>query len=423
LATKELGDRPTALRTGRRRASVIGVVAALSLSMLWTGSAMADPDTPATSDQAQQAYLDSSQRAGALNEEVLVAQENEQAASAAVTAAAGQVQAATTAAADAKQRAATADQEAAGYQAKVDAFANASFRGARLSQMSVLLTADSAEDFLDQVSSLDRVAADTQQTLEAAVAAKAAAGQAQSDAAATQAAAEKSKTDADAAQVSAQQATADVSARKAGLEAEAVRYKALYDSLSAQERQAAEAAAEAANAAANAAAAAAAPAAAAPAAANRSEVRTPISADPAPAAQAPAEESSAEPEPSEEPASAPAGNSAAARAVAAALSKEGSRYVYGAAGPSSFDCSGLTSWAWAQAGVSIPRTSGGQAGLPSVPLSELQPGDLVTYYSPVHHVAMYIGGGQIIHASTESKPVYITTVSGGGPNATGHRVG
>ena len=108
--------------------------------------------------------------------------------------------------------------------------------------------------------------------------------------------------------------------------------------------------------------------------------------------------------------------------MAAALSKEGARYVYGAAGPSSFDCSGLTSWAWAQAGVSIPRTSGGQAGLPSVPLSELQPGDLVTYYSPVHHVAMYIGNGQIIHASTESKPVYITTVSGGGPNATGHRV-
>ena len=57
-----------------------------------------------------------------------------------------------------------------------------------------------------------------------------------------------------------------------------------------------------------------------------------------------------------------------------------------------------------------------------MPLSELQPGDLVTYYSPVSHVAMYIGGGQVIHASTESTPVYITTVSGGGPNPTGHRV-
>ena len=420
MATTELGDRPTALGTVRRRVSVIGIAAALSLSLLWTGSAMADPDTPATSDQAQQAYLDSSQRASALNEEVLVAQQNEQAASAAVTAAADQVAAATTAAADAKLRAAAADQAAAGYQDKVNAFANASFRGARLSQMSVLLTADSAEDFLDQVSSLDRVAADTQQTLDAAVAAKAAAGQAQTDAAATQAAAEKAKSDADAAQAGAQQATADLTTRKSDLDAEAARYKALYESLSAQERQAAEAAAEAANAAANAAAAAAEPAAAAPAAANRSQVRAPI-ADPAPAAAA-AESPSAEAAPSAEPASAPAGNSAAARAVAAALSKEGARYVYGAAGPSSFDCSGLTSWAWAQAGVSIPRTSGGQAGLPSVPLSELQPGDLVTYYSPVHHVAMYIGNGQIIHASTESKPVYITTVSGGGPNASGHRV-
>jgi len=400
----------------RRRVSVIGVVAALSLSLLWTGSAMADPETPATSDQAQQAYLDSSQRAGALNEEVLVAQQNEQAATAAVAAAAAQVSTATAAAADAQQRAAAADQGAAGYQAKVDAFANASFRGARLSQMSVLLTADSAEDFLDQVSSLDRVAADTQQTLEAAVAAKAAAGQAQAEAAATKAAAEKAKTDADAAQASAQQATADVTTRKADLDAEAARYKALYDSLSAQERQAAEAAAEAANTAAAAASAAADPAAA-PVAANRSEVRTPISNDPAPAA-----DSSSDAAPSEAPASAPAGSSKAATAVAAALSKEGGRYVYGAAGPDAFDCSGLTSWAWAQAGVSIPRTSSGQAGLPSVPLSQLQPGDLVTYYSPVSHVAMYIGNGQVIHASTESRPILITSVTGAGPNPTGHRV-
>jgi cell wall-associated NlpC family hydrolase len=401
----------------RRRASVIGVVAALSLSLLWTGSAMAEPDNPATSDQAQQAYLDSSQRAGALNEEVLVAQENEQAANAAVDAAAGQVGAATAAAAAAAAQSAAADQTAAAYQAKVNAFANASFRGANLGQMSVLLTADSAEDFLDQVSSLDRVAADTQQTLDAAVAAKAAAAQAQTEAAATQAAAEKAKTDADAAQASAQQATADVTTRKAELDAEAARYKALYESLSAQERQAAEAAAEAANAAAAAASAAADPVAAAPAAANRSEVRTPIVND-----SSSSSASSAAPAPSQEPVSAPAGSSAAAIAVAAALSKEGGRYVYGAAGPDAFDCSGLTSWAWAQAGVSIPRTSSGQAGLPSVPLSQLQPGDLVTYYSPVSHVAMYIGNGQVIHASTESRPILITSVTAAGPNPTGHRV-
>ena len=122
---------------------------------------------PPPSDEAQQAWLDSSHRAGALNEEVLVAQETEQAATAAAAAAAEQVTAATAAAAAAEQQAAEADAAAAELPGQGDAFANASFRGARLSQMSVLLTADSAEDFLDQVSSLDRVAADTQQTLDA----------------------------------------------------------------------------------------------------------------------------------------------------------------------------------------------------------------------------------------------------------------
>jgi len=384
---------------------------------------MADPDTPATADQAQQAYLDSEQRAGALNEEVLVAQGNEQAAVAAATAAAEQVTAAAAAAEAAKQQAAATDATAVSYQGKVDAFANASFRGARLSQMQVLLTAGSAEDYLDQVSSLDRVAADTQQTLDEANAAKAAAAQAQLQASASQAAAEQAKASADAAQASAQQAAADVTSRKASLDAEAARYKELYESLSEQERQAAAAAAaaaaEAANEAAAAAAAAAEPAepaeaAPAPVAANRSS-RTPVAADSSPSSSSSAPTQDA-------PAAAPAGSSAASAAVAAAMSKVGNRYVYGAAGPDTFDCSGLTSWAWKQAGVSIPRTSSGQAGLPSVPLSELQPGDLVTYYSPVSHVAMYIGNGQVVHASTESKPIGVTSVTGAGPNATGHRV-
>jgi len=312
------------------------------------------------------------------------------------------VTASTAAVESAKTQAAQADAAAASYQGKVDAFANASFRGARLDGMSVLLTAGSAEDFLDQMSSLDRVAADSQQTLDEAVAARDTAAQAKAQADAAAAAAAQAKADADAAAASAQQATADVTSRKSDLDAEAARYKALADSLSQQERDAADAAQAQANTTANAAAAAA------PAeAASRSETRTDIA----------AESSSAEPEPS-----APAGSGSAAAAVAAALSKVGSPYVYGAAGPNAFDCSGLTSWAWAQAGVSIPRTSGGQAGLPSVPLSQLQPGDLVTYYSPVSHVAMYIGNGQVVHASTESRPVYVTTVSGAGPNASGHRV-
>ncbi len=434
---------------------VLGTVATLSLGLLWTGSAMAEPETPTTSDQAQQAYLESSQRAGALNEQVLLAKEAEKKAAAAVKAAADRVKASTAAAAKAKGQAATAAAAAESYRGKVDAFANASFRGARLSQMSALLTADSADDFLDQVSSLDRVAADTQETLDAALAARKAAAQAQTDAEASRVAAEQAKADADAASVAAEAATTDVTARKATLDTEAARYRALYDSLSEQERQAAaeaerraneQAAAEAAAAqaaeeqAAQEAAAQQAAAEAAPApepalvAADRSD-RTPLVEQPqeapadapaeAPAAEAPAAPASSEESsqaPVEQAPAAPAGSSAASAAVAAALSKEGAPYVYGAAGPDAFDCSGLTSWAWAQAGVSIPRTSSEQAGLPEVSLDALQPGDLVTYYSPVSHVAMYIGNGQVIHASTETRPVYITSVTGAGPNPTGHRV-
>ncbi|NYI07038.1 NlpC/P60 family protein [Allostreptomyces psammosilenae] len=89
----------------------------------------------------------------------------------------------------------------------------------------------------------------------------------------------------------------------------------------------------------------------------------------------------------------------AAAAVAAAESALGSPYVYGASGPNSFDCSGLTSWAWRQAGVTIPRTSQGQlSGLTQVSLSEAQPGDLVIFYGDAHHVGMYVGDGMMIHA-------------------------
>ncbi|POX52963.1 hypothetical protein C3489_16820 [Streptomyces sp. Ru71] len=89
----------------------------------------------------------------------------------------------------------------------------------------------------------------------------------------------------------------------------------------------------------------------------------------------------------------------AAAAFSAAQSKIGSPYVYGASGPSSFDCSGLTSWAYAQAGVSIPRTSQAQANAGMrVSRSELQVGDLVLFYGDLHHVGLYAGNGQVLHA-------------------------
>jgi cell wall-associated NlpC family hydrolase len=83
----------------------------------------------------------------------------------------------------------------------------------------------------------------------------------------------------------------------------------------------------------------------------------------------------------------------------AALSKIGAPYVFGAAGPDTFDCSGLTMWAWGTVGVSIPHSAASQySSLPRVPLSAIVPGDIIYYDSSSPHVAIYIGGGQIVHA-------------------------
>lgn len=98
--------------------------------------------------------------------------------------------------------------------------------------------------------------------------------------------------------------------------------------------------------------------------------------------------------------------------VGAALSKIGSPYGWGAAGPSQFDCSGLMYWSYAQNGKSIPRTSQAQlAGGTPVSLSELQPGDIVGYYPGVTHVAMYVGNGQVVHASDYGIPVQVVPLN------------
>jgi cell wall-associated NlpC family hydrolase len=86
-------------------------------------------------------------------------------------------------------------------------------------------------------------------------------------------------------------------------------------------------------------------------------------------------------------------------AVAEAYRQLGKPYRWGAAGPDSFDCSGLTMWAWGHAGVSLPHSSRGQYGYGRhVSRSDLQPGDLVFFGSPIHHVGIYVGGGRYIAA-------------------------
>jgi peptidoglycan DL-endopeptidase CwlO len=99
----------------------------------------------------------------------------------------------------------------------------------------------------------------------------------------------------------------------------------------------------------------------------------------------------------------------AAAAVHFAMAQIGKPYVYGAAGPSAYDCSGLTMAAWGSAGVGLPHSSSAQYGSGThISPSQLQPGDLVFYYSPISHVGMYIGNGMIVNAENPSAGIRVT---------------
>lgn len=99
-------------------------------------------------------------------------------------------------------------------------------------------------------------------------------------------------------------------------------------------------------------------------------------------------------------------NGRAGAAVAAAMNQQGDRYVWGADGPSEFDCSGLTMYAWGKAGVSLSHSSKAQFSEGRrISRADLRPGDLVFYGSPIHHVGMYIGGGRMVHAPNPGRPV------------------
>ena len=111
------------------------------------------------------------------------------------------------------------------------------------------------------------------------------------------------------------------------------------------------------------------------------------------------------------------GSDANARAVAAvkyAVARvHDSRYVWGASGPHSFDCSGLMLAAYRSVGISLPHSSAAQSHVGrAVSKSELKPGDLLFWYSPVHHVTMYIGGGKMVHAANSRSGLRIDTVAG-----------
>ena len=107
------------------------------------------------------------------------------------------------------------------------------------------------------------------------------------------------------------------------------------------------------------------------------------------------------------------GSGKAAQAARWALSQQGKPYVWGAAGPSSFDCSGLTMAAYRTVGISLPHYTGNQwTSGTHIPMKDLRPGDLVFFYNDLHHMGMYIGGGYMVHAPHTGDVVRVASIAG-----------
>jgi len=248
----------------------------------------------------------------------------------------------------AKEQAAQASAGQKKYQTEVDKFAGASFTsGVQMNKLSALLAGTSTQDFLDRSSALEVIATDKNSAMDNLT------GAAEKAAAAEKSASDAAKRATDARDAAAK-LTEDIKARQKTLDEQIEQVKAADKNLSAADK-----------------------------AAQRD------TGGKAPDVKAP--------------------TAAAQTAVDAALSKLGSAYVWGATGPGSFDCSGLLLWAYQKAGITLPRNSAAQAqyGTP-VPRDQLQPGDLVAYYSPVAHIGMYIGDGKMVHAPTSGDVVKIS---------------
>jgi cell wall-associated NlpC family hydrolase len=257
---------------------------------------------------------------------------------------------------------ANAQQAAADAQAQLDALdgqvrqlARSAYTSQGFNRLDVLLTSGSVEELVHQLGTLDAIAGHTnQQILEVAEADEAA---------------ERAQAEADEAETEAQRAVDEIAAQQEDLEGKIADYQRQYDALSAPQQE------EVA----------------------RAHGGEPVAIAPAPSGVA-------------APSGVVAPSGAAQVAVDTALAQVGDAYVWGAGGPDAFDCSGLTQYAYSAAGVSLPHSSRSQStmGTP-VSVGDLQPGDLLFYYSPTSHVAMYIGNGQMVHASTSSKPVMVVS--------------
>jgi cell wall-associated NlpC family hydrolase len=323
----------------RRRAAV-----ALGIAVLIGVPGVLAPTTagaaPGTAAEAGALLQETAQRLTVLDEQVHEAE---------LTVAAQQE-----AAAAAAEQAAAAQAALAVYEPQLRAIAQSGYTGKSQSRVAAFLTSDSADELVQQMTTLDMIAAHTNAVVGEVAVAQAAAAQAQASA--------------DQLAATAQAGLAQLEEQRAAVQKEAAGYQADFARLSAAEQ---------------------------------TRLTTAI-----------AGRSLSAPSATELPL---VPGSAAAIAIQVALSKVGSTYVAGGSGPNTFDCSGLTSFAYAAAGVMLPHSSRAQSTLGRrVERNELQPGDLVFYYSPISHVALYIGNGMIVHARTQGVPLSVTSVDQSG---------
>jgi cell wall-associated NlpC family hydrolase len=337
--------RPALRRLGRLRSGLlIGATAALTVTAL-PGTAAAEPGRATSAADAAARAAEASHQLEVVSEQVNEARvvlEQQQAAVVAADAAAGDAQ-----------------KQLDALDGQIRELARSAYTTQGFTRLDVLLTSDSADEFVHQLGTLDAIAGHTNDVVTQVATA---ADQAQS-----------AQDAADKAEAEAQKSYDDIAAQQKDLETQIADFQAQYAALSAPQQQ---------------------------------TVARAHGGDALPV-----------------PTSVAAPSGAAQVAVNTALAQVGDPYVYGAGGPDAFDCSGLTQYAYSAAGVSLPHSSASQSRM-GTPVSrdQLQPGDLVFFYSPVSHVGMYIGNGQMVHASTSGQPVKVASLDSMGSFNSARRI-
>ena len=254
----------------------------------------------------------------------------------------------TAAAAQADKVAGEARAQEEALRGKVDELSRASYKGSRMNTLSALVGSERPKQFLDRAAALDLMSQRNDRAVHAMAEATKRAEKAQGEA--RDAESKATKAERDAAKIE-----GDIAGRKQQMDAQVAQVKEQYDNLSEEDQSALEGVSSA-------------------------------------VGQL-------------------AGSGAAVEAVNAALSKQGSPYVFGAKGPDEFDCSGLVQWAYKQAGVSLPSSTRSQVSVgKEVSQSEMKPGDIIFFYSSASHDGIYIGNGKIVHAPTEGQDVTVEEV-------------